>query len=247
LRARGGAIETRARVASLDALPPARATLLDVGPRALAALAGERLPAPYRARLARFRYGPGVVKLDYALEGPVPWRARDCALAGTVHLGGTLEEIAAAEAAAWRGEPWDRPFVIAAQPSGFDPSRAPPGRHVLWAYAHVAHALADPAPAVAAVEAQLERFAPGFRELVLARAVRGPLDLERENPNLVGGDLGGGAMTLGQLLARPASARSPYATPVPGLWLCSASTPPGGGVHGMCGFHAAQAALRAVG
>jgi phytoene dehydrogenase-like protein len=247
LRAHGGELRTGAPVAALDELPPSRATLLDVGPRALAALAGDRLPAGFRGRLERFRYGPGVVKVDYALAGPVPWRARDCALAGTVHLGGTLEEIAAAEAAAWRGEPWPRPFVLVAQPSAFDPTRAPPGRHVLWAYAHVAHGLGGAGPAAAAVEAQLERFAPGFQELVLARAVRGPRDLERENPNLVGGDVGGGAVTLGQLLVRPASAVAPYATPVPGLWLCSASTPPGGGVHGMCGWNAAQAVLRRAG
>jgi len=244
LRAHGGAIETSAPVARLDDLPAARAVLLDLGPRQVAALAGDRLPERYLRRLRRFRYGPGVVKLDYALSGPVPWRAPGCALAGTVHLGGSLEEIAAAEAAVWRGEPAARPFVLVAQHSRFDPGRAPHGQHTLWAYGHVPGGFTRTGEAVAAIEAQLERFAPGFGERVLARAVRGPADLERENPNLVGGDIAGGASTLRQLLFRPVGGLHPWSTPARGLYLCSASTPPGGGVHGMCGWHAAQAVLR---
>jgi phytoene dehydrogenase-like protein len=245
LRARGGELTTSAPARRLEDLPPARAVLCDVTPRQLLALAGARLPAPYRARLARWRYGPGAYKLDWALSGPIPWRARECALAGTVHLGGTLEEIAAAERAAWQGEPPSRPFVLLAQPSLFDPTRAPPGRHVAWGYCHVPHGWGGDATAL--VEAQVERFAPGFRELVLARSVLGPRALEAHDPNLVGGDVGGGAATLLQTLLRPAPRLDPYATPVPGLFLCSASTPPGGGVHGMCGHLAARSALRRAG
>jgi len=223
-------------------LPAARLTLLDVTPRQLLALAGERLPPGYRRRLAGYRYGPGVFKLDWALAGPIPWRDPDCALAGTVHLGGAFEEIAASEAAVWRGEHPARPFVLLAQPTLFDPSRAPAGRHVAWAYCHVPSG--STRSMVEAIEAQVERFAPGFRSLVLARHQAGPAALEAENANYVGGDINGGVQDLGQLLARPSLLR-PYATPLPGVFLCSSSTPPGGGVHGMCGFHAAQAALRA--
>ncbi len=244
LRDRGGSLETGVEVRALGELPPARAVLLDLGPPQLAALAGDRLPADYRAALRRFRYGPGAFKVDYALSGPIPWTAAECARAGTVHLGGTLEEISAAEAAVAAGELPARPFVLLAQHTLFDGSRAPPGRHTAWAYCHVPHAFAG--DATAALEAQIERFAPGFGELVLARSVRGPRALEREDPNLVGGDVGGGENSLRQTLFRPVARAVPWATPVRGLYLCSASTPPGGGVHGMCGWHAARVALREV-
>ncbi|MGC4000030.1 MAG: NAD(P)/FAD-dependent oxidoreductase [Anaeromyxobacter sp.] len=238
----GGAVRAGVEVRSLDELPGGGATLLDLAPRQVLAVAGARLPARYARRLRAFRYGPGAFKLDWALSGPIPWRAKECALAGTVHLGGTLEELAAAEAAVARGDMPERPVVLLAQPTLFDPSRAPPGRHVAWAYAHVPHGYAG--DVTAKVEAQVERFAPGFRDLILARAARGPAALEADDPNLVGGDVGGGENSLRQLLARPVPSVSPWTTPVPGLFLCSASTPPGGGVHGMCGAHAAAAALR---
>ena len=239
----GGEIETGRAVASLAELPPARAVLLDVAPGALAEIAGDALPAAYRRRLQRYRHGPGVFKLDYALDGPVPWSADACRRAGTVHLGGTLEEIAAAEAEVAAGRLPQRPFVLTAQHTLFDPSRAPEGRHTLWAYCHVPAGcdldMTD------AVEAQIERFAPGFRDRVLARHAIAPTALERYNPNNVGGDISGGVADLRQLLARP-TLLHPYRTPLPGSYLCSASTPPGGGVHGMCGVNAARMALRAL-
>jgi phytoene dehydrogenase-like protein len=241
LRERGGAIETGAEVRALRDVAAARLVLLDLGPRQVLGLAGEALPAGYRRALERFRYGPGAFKVDYALAAPIPWRAGECARAGTVHLGGTLEEIALAEGEVAAGRMPGRPFVLLAQHTLFDPSRAPPGRHTAWAYCHVPHGFGG--DATAALEAQIERFAPGFREIVLARAARGPAALERENPNLVGGDLGGGENSLAQTVFRPAPRAVPWSTPLPGVWLCSASTPPGGGVHGMCGFHAARAAL----
>jgi phytoene dehydrogenase-like protein len=206
-------------------------------------IAGDRLPGPYRRALAAFRYGPGAFKVDYALSAPIPWRAPECARAGTVHLGGTLEEIAAAERDVAAGLLPARPFLLVAQPTLFDPSRAPAGRHVAWAYCHVPHGFRG--DATAALEAQLERFAPGFRDVVLARAVRGPAALERDDANLVGGDVGGGENSLRQTVFRPVRRAVPWSTPVPGLWICSASTPPGGGVHGMCGHLAARAVLRA--
>ncbi len=241
LAALGGEIERHHWVRSLEDLPRARTSFLDLTPRQVIAVAGDRLPDGYRRRLARFRYGPGVFKLDWALAGPIPWRAQDCARAGTVHLGGSMEEVAASIRAVWRGELPARPFVLLAQQTIFDPSRAPPGRHTAWAYCHVPRSFSGDASG--AIEAQVERFAPGFRDLVLARSARGPAELERENPNLVGGDIGAGENGLAQTLARP-RVIAPWETPVPGLYLCSASTPPGGGVHGMCGWHAAQAALR---
>ncbi len=241
LREAGGEIRTGSRVADLGELPPARAVLLDLGPPQVLAVAGDRLPAGYRRSLARFRYGPGAFKVDYALSAPIPWRARECARAGTVHLGGTMAEIAAAARAVARGELPERPLVLLAQHTLFDPSRAPPGRHTAWAYCHVPHGFAG--DATSALEAQIERFAPGFREIVLARAVRRPADLERENPNLVGGDVNAGAATLLQTIFRPAARLVPWSTPLAGVFLCSASTPPGGGVHGMCGYLAARAAL----
>ena len=242
LRSLGGEIETGRRVESLTELGGARPVLLDVTPRSLLALADEQLRSRYRRRLERYRYGPGVFKLDVALDGPIPWRSEECARAATVHLGATLEEIAASEAAAWRGDTADRPYVLLAQQSLFDPTRAPAGKHTVWAYCHVPNG--STVDMTERIERQIERFAAGFRDRILARSALGPADLERHNANLVGGDINGGAATLSQLFTRPVARLSPYTTPLPGVFLCSASTPPGGGVHGMCGYHAAQAALR---
>jgi phytoene dehydrogenase-like protein len=245
LRLLGGEIEPGRRVESLAELGDADVVLLDVTPRGLLGLAGDRLPPLYRRRLERYRYGPGVFKLDWALDGPIPWRAEECGRAGTVHLGGTLEEIGASEAAPARGNVAERPFVLLAQQSLFDPTRAPAGQHTAWAYCHVPSG--STVDVTELIEAQVERFAPGFRDRILARSALGPADLERYNPNYVGGDINGGAATLSQLFTRPVARLSPYTTPLPGVFLCSASTPPGGGVHGMCGYHAARAALRFVG
>ena len=242
LRSLGGEIELGHRIGSLAELGDARTVLLDVTPRQLLALAGDGLPPLYRRRLERYRYGPGVFKLDWALEGPIPWRAPECAQAATVHLGASLEEIVASERAPWHGEVAERPFVLLAQQSLFDPSRAPAGKQTAWAYCHVPNG--STADMSERIEAQVERFAPGFRELILARSAMGPAEFEAHNPNNVGGDINGGAADLRQTLARPIARISPYRTPLPGVFLCSSSTPPGGGVHGMCGLHAAAAALR---
>jgi phytoene dehydrogenase-like protein len=242
LRSLGGEIETGTRVESLAELGDARAVLLDVTPRQLVAMSGDRLPARYRHRLEKFRYGPGVFKLDWALDGPIPWTARECATAATVHLGGTLPEIAASEREPWRGSVSEKPYVLLAQPSLFDPSRAPEGKQTAWAYCHVPNG--STLDMTERIEAQVERFAPGFRDRIIARSALGPAEFEAHNPNLVGGDINGGAGDLRQLFARPVLSRSPYTTPLPNVFLCSASTPPGGGVHGMCGWHAAHAALR---
>ena len=238
----GGEVVTGVRVDSLDELPQASAVLLDVGARELARIAGDRLPTGYSRKLDAFRYGPGVFKIDWALDAPIPWTAAECDEAGTVHLGGTLEEIADAEAAVWRGEHPERPFVLLAQPTMFDNTRAPSGKHVAWAYCHVPNG--SDFDMTEHIEAQVERFAPGFRERVLARSVMSPSDVETYNANYVGGDIGGGANTLRQLFARPVSAIAPYRTPIKGVYLCSASTPPGAGVHGMCGYWAARDALK---
>ena len=240
-RSLGGEIETGRTVASLDELSGTSTVLLDVTPRQFLSLAGDRVSGRYRRALERYRYGPGVFKVDYALSGPVPWRAEECARAATVHLGGTLEEIAAAEAAVARGGIPERPYVLVAQQSLFDPGRAPAGKHTLWAYTHVPNG--STADALPALEAQLERFAPGFRDLVLDRSVLGPAAMEARNPNYIGGDINGGSADLRQLFARPVARPNPYRTPLDGVYLCSSSTPPGGGVHGMCGHHAARAAL----
>ena len=243
LQSLGGEIETGRKVSSLRDLPPARLVLCDVTPRQLEQLAADLLPDRYRRRLRRWRYGPGVCKVDYALDGPIPWRAAEVAESATVHIGGTLDDIAASERAPWEGRNAERPFVLLAQQTLFDDSRAPAGKHTAWAYCHVPNG--STVDASTHIEAQIERFAPGFGELVLARAVRGPAELEHENANLVGGDISGGANDLAQLLARPAPRAVPYSTPVPWLYICSSSTPPGGGVHGICGHLAAKAALRA--
>jgi len=242
LRSLGGEIQTGAPVESLAALPPARAVLCDVTPRELVRLAGERLSGRYRRALQRFRYGPGVFKLDYALEGPIPGAAPECARAGTVHVGGTLAEVAASERAPEQGEHAERPYVLLAQPTLFDPSRAPEGKHTAWAYCHVPNGSSF--DMTERIEAQIERFAPGFRERILARSALGPAELEHGNRNYVGGDINAGSAALRQLVARPALRLVPYATPIEGLYLCSSSAPPGGGVHGMCGYLAAREALR---
>lgn len=239
-RSLGVEMVTGRRIAALSELPKARAVLCDVTPRQLLAMAGSQFPDGFRKRLQRYRYGMGAFKIDWALSAPVPWKAADCARAATVHLGGTLEEVGASERAAARGELSERPFVLIAQPSLFDETRAPAGGHTLWGYCHVPHG--SNLNMVERIENQIERFAPGFRDRVLARSIRTPADLERHNANLVGGDINGGAAYLGQLILRPTM--SLYKTAAPGLYLCSASTPPGGGVHGMCGYFAARQALK---
>ena len=240
----GGEVVTSNCVESLDDLPPAPAMLFDVTPRQLVSLLGGRLPSGYQRRLQNYRYGPGVFKMDWALDGPIPWKAPECARAGTVHLGGSLDEIASSEAQVWNGQHPDKPFVLLAQQSLFDQTRAPAGKHTAWAYCHVPNG--SDLDMTAQIEAQIERFAPGFGDLVLARSTMSPVKLEEYNPNYVGGDINGGVQDLGQLYARPAFRRAPYSTPLKGVYICSSSTPPGGGVHGMCGYFAAQAALRDV-
>jgi phytoene dehydrogenase-like protein len=241
LQSLGGQIITNSPVKSLADLPPARAIVCDITPRQLIQLAGDRLPARYRTKLERFRYGPGVFKIDWALAGPIPWKAPACARVGTLHLGGTAEEIAVSEQAPWKNEHSAKPFVLLVQPTMFDPSRAPAGKHTAWAYCHVPNG--STLDMTDAIESQVERFAPGFGDLILARSTMNCTEMERHNPNLIGGDITGGAQMLSQLFARPVASLHPYRTPVPNLYLCSASTPPGGGVHGMCGYHAAQAVL----
>lgn len=242
LRELGGEIETGREVASLGELPPHRAAMLDLTPRQVLAVAGERLGGLYAKQLRRYRYGPGAFKLDYVLDGPIPWRIPAVAQAGTVHLGGTLEELVASERAMMRGRVHERPFVLVAQPTQLDPSRAPEGRHVVWAYCHVPNGWTG--DATERIERQLERFAPGFRDRVLARHVLRPSDLEAYNANYVGGDINGGLQHWAQFFTRPALRLDPYSTPDPGIFICSSSTPPGGGVHGLCGWYAAQSALQ---
>jgi phytoene dehydrogenase-like protein len=242
LEALGGEIAASDRVDSLDRLSPARAILFDTSPAALERIAEDRLPERYRRALRRYRRGPGVFKVDYALSGPVPWIAPECRRAGTVHVGGTFEEIAASEAEVGRGGHPERPFVLVAQQSLFDDTRAPPGKHTLWAYCHLPNGSTE--DMTARIDAQIERFAPGFRDVVLARATAGPREVEAHNANCAGGDIAGGAHDGLQFFARPILALDPYATPARDLYLCSSSTPPGGGVHGMCGLHAARSALR---
>lgn len=237
----GGRIETGRRIASLAELPAAAATFLDLTPRQVLSVGGERLPPRYRWWLSRYRYGPGVFKVDWALREPIPWRARDCARAGTVHLGGDLDEVRTSANAAWAGEADPRPFVLLSQPSLFDATRAPGGGHVAWAYCHVPHG--STVDMTDGIEAQVERFAPGFRETIVARHTLDPAGLEAHDANLIGGDIGGGLQDIRQFLARPVPRPHPWRTPIRGLYLCSSSTPPGGGVHGMCGWNAARSAL----
>jgi phytoene dehydrogenase-like protein len=238
----GGVIQTDQEVKAIRDLPAQALIICDVTPRQLLRIAADCLPDTYCKQLQRYRYGPGAFKLDWALSSPIPWRQPDCGQAGTIHLGGTLEEIVISERAAWDGSLCQRPFVLLSQPSLFDDSRAPAGKHTAWAYCHVPNG--SNADRTEAIEAQVERFAPGFRACILARHSTSPAAMEAHNANLVGGDINGGAANLSQLFLRPT--RSLYRTPNPNLFICSASTPPGGGVHGMCGYHAAVTALRQV-
>lgn len=235
----GGQVVTGCWLESLDQLPPASAILLDVTPRQLLKIAGDRLPQSYRNKLERYRYGMGVFKMDWALNQPIPWRAAQCGQAGTIHLGGTFEEICQSEQQNWNGEAPKRPFVLLSQPSLFDSTRAPERKHTAWAYCHVPNAYTG--DRTNAIEDQIERFAPGFRDCIAGRSVMSPQDLERHNPNLIGGDIAGGAALLSQLFLRPTA--SLYRTPIKDVYLCSSSTPPIPGVHGMCGYYAAEAAL----
>jgi phytoene dehydrogenase-like protein len=244
LRSLGGEIHTGRWVESLDEVADAGATLLDVTPRQLLRLAGHRLPYRYARRLTRYRYGPGVFKLDWALDGPIPWVAAEVSRGGTVHLGGGLEEIAASEEAVMKGQHPVRPFVLLVQPSLFDSTRAPAGKHTAWAYCHVPNGSSR--DMTEAIEAQVERFAPGFKDMIAARSTMDSGEVERRNPNYVGGDINGGVQDLRQLFTRPVARPVPYSTPVEGLYVCSSSTPPGGGVHGMCGYFAARSALRST-
>jgi phytoene dehydrogenase-like protein len=240
LRSLGGEIIPNRRVRSLRDLPTSRVVLCDLTPRQLLEIAGEHFSPRYRESLLRYRYGVGAFKMDWALSGPVPWTAVECKRAATIHLGGTLDEIAFSERSAWRGEHVERPFVLLAQPSLFDPSRAPATKHTLWGYCHVPHG--STSNMAAKIENQIERFAPGFNDLVIGRSLMPPNELEKHNANLIGGDINGGAADLRQLFFRPTPKM--YATSVKGLYICSASTPPGGGVHGMCGHFAARKALK---
>jgi len=241
LRALGGEIVIGMEIKSLDALPAARAILFDVTPRQLLRIAGSRLSGGYARQLRGYRYGPGVFKIDFALDGPVPWKAAECLRAGTVHVGGALAEIVAAEAVVWKGQPSEKPFVLVAQQSLFDSTRAPEGKQTLWTYCHVPPG--STFDMTERVEAQIERFAPGFRDCILARHVTNPLEFERYNANYIGGDINGGVQDLWQFFTRPTMRPVPYSTPAKDIYICSSSTPPGGGVHGMCGYFAAQAAL----
>lgn len=242
LRALGGDIVTGRRIERLEALPDARAVLLDVVPKTFLKIAGGRLPTRYRRTLQRFRHGAGTFKVDWALDGPIPWGNPDVGRAGTVHLGGALAEIAAGEDAMSAGRVSPSPYVLLSQPSLFDPTRSPTGAHTAWAYCHVPNG--STVSMTEAIEMQVERYAPGFRDRILARHTAGPADLEAADANLVGGDVSGGANHLWQIVARPVLRPTPYRTPLDGVYLCSASTPPGGGVHGMCGVHAAETALK---
>ncbi len=242
LRSLGGEIRTSHPVRSLRDVPPAVVVIFDVTPLQLAYIASDQLPPGYVRKLGRFRYGPGVFKIDYALDGPIPWKAPECARSATVHVGGTIEEIAEHERSVFYGRMTDKPFVLVAQQSMFDSTRAPEGKHTGWVYCHVPHGSTE--DVTDAIERQIERFAPGFRDRILARRTINTAQYEEYNPNMIGGDIAGGANTMTQFLTRPFPKLDPYATPNPRLFLCSSSTPPGGGVHGMCGYWAAKSALR---
>lgn len=240
----GGTIETNFYVRSLSQLPSSRALLFDVTPKQLLEIAGHRFSSLYKWQLNRYRYGMGVFKIDWALDGPIPFAAPECRQAGTVHLGNTLEEIATSEQATAVGTHAEKPFVLLAQQSLFDPSRAPEGKHTAWAYCHVLNS--SEVDMTAQIENQVERFAPGFKDRILGRSVMNTAQIEAYNPNYIGGDINGGIIDAGQLFTRPALRWSPYKTSAKGIYICSSSTPPGGGVHGMCGYHAAKRALRDI-
>lgn len=238
----GGEIETNRRVENIDALPESKAVLFDVTPQQILKIAAHHLPEGYKKRLETYRYGAGVFKMDFALSDPIPWQAKECFEAATVHVGGTFEEIALSEREHSEGKISEKPFVLVAQHTLFDPTRAPEGRHTAWIYCHVPNG--STADMTARIENQIERFAPGFKDCILAKSVKTPADLERHNANYVGGDINGGAGNLAQLFTRPVAKINPYIIPAKGLYICSASTPPGGGVHGMCGYHAAKTVLK---
>ena len=240
----GGSILTGHPIERFEDLPPAKTYLFNTSPAGLVKICGERLPAGYQKALKKYRYGPGVFKVDYALDSPVPWQAQECLQAATVHVGGSYEEIAQSEGEAWQGIHSEKPYVLATQTSLFDASRAPQGKHTLWAYCHVPQG--SSVDMTGRIEAQIERFAPGFRERILARHTFNAVEMEAYNPNYVGGDIVGGVQNLRQLYFRPIVSLNPYRTPARGIYLCSASTPPGGAVHGMCGYYAARSALRDV-
>ncbi|HZQ08248.1 MAG TPA: NAD(P)/FAD-dependent oxidoreductase [Anaerolineae bacterium] len=242
LKSLGGEIVTNTRVENVNALPKANAFLFDVTPRQLLDIASDHFTARYRRQLQDFRYGPGVFKLDYALDGPIPWKAKEALRAGTVHIGGMLEEISASERAVWRGEPSEHPYVLVVQTSLFDNTRAPEGKHTLWAYCHVPNG--SSVDMTERIENQIERFAPGFKNRILARSTMSPAQIEARNANYIGGDINGGVQDFFQLFGRPVWRANPYTTSDKSIYICSSSTPPGGGVHGMCGFHAANAALK---
>lgn len=238
----GVEFQTEEEITAMSQIPPSRAVLFDLAPRQLAQIALEQLPARYRRRLRDYRMGPGCFKLDWALDGPIPWRREECLAASTVHLGGSLAEISDAERRVWAGEHPERPFVLLAQQSQFDETRAPPGKHTGYAYCHVP--AGSTANCTQAIEAQVERFAPGFRDRILSRHCLRPADFEQRNPSYLGGAVTGGVADWRQLLTRPVARFDPYSTPNRRLFLCSQSTPPGGGVHGMCGFYAARSVLK---
>lgn len=242
LKSLGGEVQTGVDVTSLAQLPAARTIMFDLAPAQVAKIAAADLPASYLRRIARYNYGPAVFKIDYALSGPIPWRAAACGSASTVHVGGTLDEIALSERTTFGGQVADAPFVMVCQQSHFDSTRAPAGKHTGYAYSHVPFRCE--VDMTDRIERQIERFAPGFRDVILARRVRTPADLEHENPAYVGGAITGGAADITQLFTRPVARVDPYSTPNPRLFLCGASTPPGGGVHGLCGYYAAQSVLR---
>jgi phytoene dehydrogenase-like protein len=242
LRMLGGEIVTNHEVENLESLPPAQAVLLDVTPRQLMKIAKNHLPSDYLRKLGKYRYGPGVFKMDWALHHSIPWKAKECAFAGTVHVGGTWQEIAQSEREIWQGKYSEKPFLLVAQPSLFDRTRAPEGKHTAWAYCHVPNGSA--VDMTTKIESQIERFAPGFKDCILSRSTRSSKEMEQHNPNYVGGDINGGVQDIYQFLRRPVSWFHPYSTPTKGIYLCSSSTPPGGGVHGMCGYHAACVALK---
>lgn len=241
LLALGGKIETGRKIHTLADLPSCRAVLFDQTPRQILTMAGDALSEGYRRQLEKYRYGPGVFKMDWALSDPIPWMAKECLRAGTVHLGGDFESIAASERAAWDGRHAERPYVLLAQHSLFDPSRAPEGKHTAWAYCHVPHGSGEDMSE--RIEDQIERYAPGFRDCILAKSTKNCIQMQAFNGNYIGGDIIGGVQDLGQLFTRPVWKLNPYATSNPKLFICSSSTPPGGGVHGMCGYHAANVVL----
>lgn len=240
----GGQIITDSPVRSIEELPPSRVVLFDVTPRQLLKICGERFPIGYRRRLGNYRYGPGVFKIDWALSQPIPWRAKECLRAGTIHLGGTLQEIAQSEELVWEGKYPEKNFILLAQPSLFDPTRAPPGKQTAWAYCHVPNG--STVDMTLQIESQIEKAAPGFKDCILARSTMTAAELEVYNPNYIGGDITGGVQDIFQLFTRPVARIVPYSTPDPKIFICSSSTPPGGGVHGMCGYHAAEAALKTL-